>query len=90
MKTTTHEERVLAAQQKVAKAQKQLALLKEKDRKAQDRTKILAGVLMQAVTKNSGKEFWDFLVPFTKEFFTKRPEDAKAVLAFLENQALTK
>lgn len=81
--TKTHEEKVAAAKQKVEEAKKRLALLEAKNRKADARTKILAGTLLQSVVQNSDQEFMIFITGFAEQFFSKRPADAEVVLAYL-------
>ena len=85
--TKTHEEKVAAAKQKVEEAKKRLALLEAKDRKADARTKILAGTLLQGLVQNSDQEFTEFITKFTKQFFSKRPADAEVVIAYLTKKS---
>ncbi len=58
---TTQEEKLEKAKQKLAKAQKQIALINDKRKKADDRAKLLLGVLLSMLAKEGNVEpgFWE-------------------------------
>ena len=77
---TTQEEKLEKAKQKLAKAQKQIALINDKRKKADDRAKILLGVLLSMLAKESNLQpgFWE------KQADEKlKPSDAEIVKNYL-------
>lgn len=76
----TLEEKMQAALQKKAKAEKQLALLKSKERKAEDKAKILLGVMITKTLKENN-EYLNAIKTMAEAYLTE--SDRKIVFDYL-------
>lgn len=76
----TLEEKMQAALQKKAKAEKQLALLKSKERKSEDKAKILLGVMITKTLKENN-EYFNAIRTMAEAYLTEA--DQKIVFDYL-------
>lgn len=76
----TLEQKVQAALQKKAKAEKQLALLRSKERKADDKAKILLGVMITKTLKEND-QYFNAVKTMAEAYLTK--SDQKIVFDYL-------